>query len=156
MEWDKDLAEETGTHPSSLSPSAAAAALPFAMDTDMKLCLQQWGMDKHYPLLHLPQDTSPFSKVLMQSNCLCPFNDRRYCMKTPGGMMKNSFNNAFPGTAKGFFPSSFLVGESCHLLSWKPWRSYSLTSHFPLSLLQPCSAPKAVCSPSPTPQSHGI
>lgn len=96
----------------------------------MKLCLQQWGMDKHYPLLHLPQDTSPFSKVLMQSNCLCPFNDRRYCMKTPGGMMKNSFNNAFPGTAKGFFPSSFLVGESCHLMSWKPWRSYSLTSHF--------------------------
>lgn len=83
-------------------------------------------MDKHHPLLHLPQDTSSSSKVLMQGNCFCAFNNKRCCMRTPGGMLKNRLKNAFPRTTEGFFPS-FLVGKRCHLMSWKLWRSCSLT-----------------------------
>lgn len=66
MDWDKNLAEETGKQSSSLSHSPAAGALPFAMDAEVKLCLQQQGMDKHHPLLHLLQDTRSSSKLLIQ------------------------------------------------------------------------------------------
>ena len=129
------------------------------MDADVKLCLQQWGMDKCHPLLHLRRDTSLSFTVLMQGNCFCAFNGKSYCMKVPGGMLKNRLNNAFPRTTEGFFlSSSFPVGERCHLMSWKPCRSCSLTffsacyDHVQSQNHRIVGVGRDLCgSPSPTP-----
>lgn len=120
---------------------------PFCHECRSKaLCLQHRGMDKYHLPLRLPKDTGASSVTLMQGNCFSAFNDKRYCMKIPGGMLKNRLNNAFPRTAEGFLPSPCPVGERCHLMSWKPQRSYSLAflsayqtifSHQAPHLLQP-------------------
>lgn len=86
MERDKDLAEETGKHPSSLSP-----------------CLQQ-------ELCPLPAGTGD-RQAGHQPSCQGTDAGLLLLKINPGGMLKTRLKNTFPRTTRGFFPP-FFPGKS--------------------------------------------
>lgn len=128
MEQDKDLAEETAKHPSSLSP-----------------CLQQ-------ELCPLPAGTGD-GQAGHQPSCRGADAGLLLLKISPGGMLKTRLKNTFPRTSKGFFPLSSVVRARWHLM---PWEHGGPAASLPSLLVRTTFSPKATCSLSPPAHSHGI